>query len=650
MNAPARKSARSRWLAGLAVLALALTLSLMLLLSDGGCTPAVAFDRTIAEEAPKRRPLELDSGVTTRTSSPAVATEEGTQRRRDPVLAPASSVSGIVTDVVTHEIVPYVEVELVLANRSERIAVGDDGAFASTTGFPSGELRAIVRDDVIEVGRASIAHGAERGTRGWRVEVPIGPTIHIATIDGLYYDPANWRARIRESALEEDVVGELDVGAEGLSLYAPSPALPDRAWSWARVRSGGWARYARQEHPPIAGVRPRVQVRNDAENSDGRARLKSTIGAQPTLAVTTTRFGRIAVDIARTKDAKPMRAVLFDLRDSTTSTAVGPPTFEELDVTSEGYVEFADLEPGRKQLIAWSQDELFEDRYVASRGSRLEAKLSPRKSRRTGSGALPRSTGDVPYGWSGASERLIASPSDASSRMRSWIQPIEDFDSSTSDFLRRSTSDIRFRSSASVLEPSHDFVQTKSVRHAIRMTLGLGGPSIAGRISFGPGGVLFPSKSHPADEPFELPESIYFTWSAWAEGMQPVFGTQREFVEQSDGTRVASVAVQRGSGFELLLRAGDPARIAQDPWPWPANAGGQDLAVLAALAAAPVPGVKVEIDTYAAGASDLDGSVRVSHPILPRRITLVGRGWRLCALDRLPGGEQRYVAWLRRNP
>lgn len=650
MHTPTRKAGRARWLAGLAVLALALTLSLMLLLSDGGCTPAVAFDRPIVEEAPQRRALELDSGVTTRTASQTVADENGSERRRDPILAPASSVSGIVTDIVTHEIVPEVEVELILANRSERIAVGADGAFASKAGFPSGEVRAIVRDDGIEVGRASIAHNAANGTRRWRVDVPIGPTIRIATIDGLYYDPTKWRVRIRESALEDDVVGELDVGAEGLSLYAPSAALPDRTWSWMRVRPGGWARYARQEHPSATGLLTRVQVRNDAENGDGRAALKGTIGVQPTLAVTTTSFGRISVVIQRTKDTKPMRAVLFDVRDSTTSTAVGPPTFEELDVTSAGHVEFADLEPGSKRLVAWSQDELAEDSYVAARGLTLEAKLSVRKPRRSGGAGIPRLQSGAPYGWSGESERLIASPGDAAPRMRSWIRAVEDFDSFGTDLLYRSRFEISFRSSASRLETSPLFVQPKTARYAIRLRFGTGGSSVAGRIAFGPGGDVFPVKSHPADEWFELPEKLDFTWSAWAEGMQPVFGTQRDFVEQPDGTRVASVAVQRGSGFEILLRAGEPERIAKDPWPWPEKVDGQDMAVLAALAAAPVPGVKVEIDTYAAGASGLDGSVRIGHPILPQRITLVGRGWRLCALDRLSGGEQRYVAWLRRNP
>jgi len=201
MPLPAPKSTTGRWLTlgALGVFVLALILSLMLFLSDSGCTPAVAFDRPAVGKSPPPRPVELDSGVTTRTTISADEAEAGTQRRRDSALAPSSSVSGIVVDAVTHETVPYVDVELVLKNRHEVIAVGPDGAFVSTTSFPSGDLSAIVRDDGVEIGRASIVHVAERGTRGWRVEVPIGPTIPIATIDGLRYDPAVWRVRIRES-------------------------------------------------------------------------------------------------------------------------------------------------------------------------------------------------------------------------------------------------------------------------------------------------------------------------------------------------------------------------------------------------------------------------------------------------------------------
>jgi hypothetical protein len=248
MTSAQRTTGRWLTLGALAVFVLALILSLTLFVGRGGCTPAVALDRRIEPEARARRPLELDSGVTTRTTNAAADDEERAGRRRDPAVDPSSTVSGFVTDVVTNEIVPEVEVELTLESRSDRIAVGQDGAFTSTIAFPSGDLRAIVRDDGVEVGRATVRHDAAKRTRGWRVEVPIGPTVPIATIDGTPFDPATWRVRIRESALDDEVVGEIDVGAEGLSngagcASAPAAGLATRARNSRRFQ--GWRRARR---------------------------------------------------------------------------------------------------------------------------------------------------------------------------------------------------------------------------------------------------------------------------------------------------------------------------------------------------------------------------------------------------------------------
>lgn len=68
------------------------------------------------------------------------------------------------------------------------------------------------------------------------------------------------------------------------------------------------------------------------------------------------------------------------------------------------------------------------------------------------------------------------------------------------------------------------------------------------------------------------------------------------------------------------------------------------------LAAPPVPGVTLRIDGFDEGLSDADGELRIRRPFRPDRLTLIGRGWRLTALEKLPGSAPRYVAWLRRNP
>lgn len=655
------RTSRSIALGALTVVVLALLVSLLLLLGRGGCAPAIAFDRPI-ETDPPRPPLEL-AGTSARATSGAQ--DDGRARlgsSRGALSAALGPVRGYVVDAATRELVPHVEVELRGEDRSEVVLVGDDAAFASVTGLASGELEAIVRDAGVEVGRATIAHDAARGTSGWRVEVPIGPTIRVATVDRLPFDPAVWRARIRESALDDRVAGEIDVGVEGLSMAAPSADLPDRDWPWLALRPGPtpWARYPLRVFEPVKGVDARVELRDDAQNRKGRAPIRGTIGIQPAVDVTAEDFGGVAFGIERPGDgaSPPMRAVLFDAKETASGAAID---FEERSVTSNGSVVFTDVEPGSKTMVAWSRRELVVATVRVSPGPTLPERVrADRLGRDRPLDSKLMSSTLLPFGWSGEPERIHLVPHQATKRLRAWISH-SDFEPDAIDasMPNHETGMTALRTIARFLPDAgaaiEPFVErgrrTRMVRAGFRVTSASSGATLPARVAFGPTGHVDLGGARDAASDFAMPEDrCQLAWSVWSEGMQPAFAAPRPAKADAGGSLVLDVPLEPGVGYEILLRAGDPAEIAKDPWPWTPQDFAAHRAEYGALAGAPVAGVRVEVDTYANGASDANGAVRIRHPILPRRITLVAKGWRVCALDALPGGLPRYVAWLRRNP
>jgi hypothetical protein len=180
-------------------------------------------------------------------------------------------------------------------------------------------------------------------------------------------------------------------------------------------------------------------------------------------------------------------------------------------------------------------------------------------------------------------------------------------------------------------------------------------------LAFGPGGELFPPETRKSGRVLELPRRIELSWSAWAPGMQPVFGTRAEMTADAKDELVARIEFEAGYGAQIVLRAGDPGqkppelapdgetnkrvrRRRQDP------ESEQDRRISAILSAPPVPGVVLEIDGFPAGTSDAGGELRIRQRFAPQRLKLVGRGWRITALEKLPGKAPRYVGWMRRNP
>lgn len=636
-------------LGSLSVVVLALLISLMLFVGQGGCTSAVALDQTSTREN-ARAPLDL-VGTPDREKSASSADAAG---QRDAAVKAAAIVRGIVVDDITGELVPFVEVELKLGERLDRIVVGDDGAFASALEFPTGMLRATVRDETVPVGSVEIEHDGVRGTRDWRVAVPIGPTIRVSAIDDLPVRPETWRARIVESALAPEIVAEIVVVESGLALHAPSDDRPDRQWSWRAFRTGPtpWIRYPHREHAPLPGVPPSLEVRDETANKKGEVLFRSTIGIQDPVAVKTRAFGKARIRVERLLGAKePMRAVLFDTRDEPRMGSLTAPVFDEGEIGMSGEVEFAELEAGTKRIIAWSRDGRIDDRFVVKAGPSdvLEIREQELDHKQPGK-----------FHWTGlihAKDRVayvLATFPSADGRMRPWALSTTSRLDRFAETRTANAEGLDIRVVSGGLPPErHDFAYDQEFRFESEL-------EVSAELLFGPVGSFFSSAGWSASRKFVLPPVLSFTWSAWAKDMQPVFGDEKDW-KRSEHREVgiAKVRFEPGWGAQIFLRAGDPETIARENWPWTderarSRSRSRDKEIegisAAVLAAQPVPGVTLRVDGLDTAMSDAAGELRIVQRLPPVQVTLIGAGWRATSLQKLPGDAPRYVAWLRRNP
>ena len=648
---------RSRALGALAVLVLALLISLALFVGRGGCTSAVAFDRPPDDAA---GPADFEREIAPQLAgAPGDAGPDlyASRSKRDAAAVALGPVRGIVRDDVTHEIVPFVEVELALGDRVELIAVGADGRFASPADFPSGQIVATVRDEGAEVSRSEILHEAARGTTDWSVEVPIGPTISLTSIDDRPIRAEAWRARIVESALAPEIVGELDVLESALVMRAPSGARPDREWSWRTLRPGNrpWIRYPRREHAPAVGVRAALELRDDVANRRGVAPLRATIGIHPAVEVDSVAFAKMRLRLVRAPEHEklPMRVVVYDTRDEPLAGVLTAPVFDEGVVDDQGEIEFTDLEGGTKHVVGWSREERVDHHLVVSEGPSDFVPVPAKRTELCADGRVVNR--ELPWF---AADRLyvVAKPAAAEDRMRGWLAKGEVENRFLREVIDTALGGIEGRVVLGDFLSSHFRESPTYQLAAYRFEAG---PRTGAEILFGPSGSLFPSGGWSAERPLVLLERTDFSWSAWSEGQQPLFGSQVGDVDGTDETRRIELRFDPGWGAQIVLRAGSPNDIVDEPAMWslerPRRQGRvQERAKApsdaAVLAAPPVPGVTLRIDGLDEGLSDAVGELRIRRPFRPDRLTLVGRGWRLTALEKLPGTAPRYVAWLRRNP
>ncbi|MCB1007015.1 MAG: carboxypeptidase regulatory-like domain-containing protein, partial [Acidimicrobiales bacterium] len=194
------------------------------------------------------------------------------------------------------------------------------------------------------------------------------------------------------------------------------------------------------------------------------------------------------------------------------------------------------------------------------------------------------------------------------------------------------------------------------VLHRFRVTDLVTGRALPeARYRFGPSGALFDGGPVPVDPAagWRVPPGTPLRWFVQAAGYAPVWGDESGFEDSPDG-KLAEVRLGRGWGAQFLLRAGDPVQYVRSrPREWPGWNIENSSDFLGALACAPIPGVRVEVDGETHAVSDSEGTVRVSLPSRPSRVSLFCEGWRLVAVEPVsphwnPGSPLfgSYVLWM----
>lgn len=660
----------------------ALLAALFVLLLSGGesanlaCAPIVPPAAVDARETPAAPALEHVSLVEPEVEIEAPAASTA---REDAELARAS-VSGRVIDRATNEGVPFVEVLLACGGVSSRASTDASGAFASTVQFPSGRMSAGVVDDGEPIERFDTAFDAALGLREWLLDVPIGPTYPISALDGMPVNANAWTAELFESTLDDETAGEIDVRPDALEVFAPSPRTPDRAWSKRTLRMAAvpFARWPKREHEPDRRYRATLVLRSKSLFARAETRVLSTVGVQRALAPQSEPRASVVGEFERrtTKGAEveaPLRVVLFQPRASgQRSTTL--PIVREVDGSASGFV-LDDVPPGNWSIVAWGSNAVSRvERVRVTRGDLYHVKsmeLEVGRIGSTGDRAAQRSRdlAATLFDTAQTQQLLVLAPSQTMGVTRASIGRadrlpheflvLQDIGRGLVDLRSvglgeggafgrsmRNVASIAGRVDGADLDPS------RRERCRIDVFRGASSVPVEEALAFGPTGSMFTARPIVADGSFTLARNAEVRWSAWASGCAPQFGSERDLRPvdariANGASRTAEVRLQTGWGAQLLLRRGDPAQIENDPWPWRASGGLHDRAVLAALAAPPVPGVRCQVDGFGDATSDETGEVQLATSTMPVRLTLRAEGWRLVALDAIEGPGVRYVVWLK---
>jgi hypothetical protein len=192
----------------------------------------------------------------------------------------------------------------------------------------------------------------------------------------------------------------------------------------------------------------------------------------------------------------------------------------------------------------------------------------------------------------------------------------------------------------------------KPLPHAIKLE-GAFDPR-AFEITAGPAGSLFTTERVAIDKSWSLSPSNRHSFTVWNRDVAPVPVRESEFRPEGEGL-VARVVPSRGWGVLLVFRADDPrttplpertklerSRSMRD------RKSAKEL--LEALSMPPLPGVRIHLNGAPLAVSDADGCALVTYVVPPDRLSLSAPGWRLSALERIPGPGSRWWVWMRREP
>ncbi len=557
---------------------------------------------------------------------------------------------GRVVDERTGEAVPEV---VVFASRGDARASGTtDGAGWFETDAPGAGPGAI-KIELVDAGvaLASFSRDPAKEPPPWVLSVAIGPTYPLA-----FPAPArgSGRARLVESARDEDVAGELAVLPGEITLDRETSA-DDRTWSWQPVRPGlaPWIRYPSMEHEPDDRLRKRIEALGDDRRLH-RGTARGTVGVQGTVGL---RFLEVRMNVAGhvldgqdrpIGGASVLLAPAHGASEGTRKASVWREALSGLD----GSFAFDEVPSDAWNLFAWTvgPGSSFARERVVDDPRRSSVVLRPRASEGfVGLGDIPSAIPDRERAW------LVLELAECAPFGRGWPLPLRG--EGRAPPLPGNVSLARlcwlgeplWSSAEADIGGRADAFPAHLERWTLQVADGpSGAPVEDAEVLLGPDGGIVTRSAGKASWLF--PAEIELEWMVARAGYASAFGDENAFTTE-EGARVARAVLWPGWGAALYFRAGPRLESELDPEADRTSALMSD--VLGALASPPIPGVEVLADGVEAGTSDDHGAVRLAMDRVPLRLTLVRRHWRLTGLDRLavPGSSAlRYVVWLEPDP
>jgi hypothetical protein len=668
----ARSHSRSGTKPLIGTAALLLVLLVLLMMFSGGakehlaCAPLGPAQAASSGSAPIESPVTLDASVAP-SSEPvgpaphAAATAIG-------------NVDGHVVDAATGESVPWIHVHLASGGVTDELITDASGAYTSHVDFKSGELTADLIDDDVNVASFTIEHSAAKGTHGWSLQAPIGPTFPVSLVDGSIPAPEAWFLRLVETTLPENCSGVLTVRPDSVAMQGSNADHPERAWPWIRLRPGeiAYARYPKQLHAPDNAYRTFVELKSASLFRRGREVVSKSFGVHVGLHFETEPYGLVTGNV-KMDDVSAQWPILVylgatdDERTRDRDSVV--PCWEECVAEAGGAFNIETTLRGRLSLIAVCANAVSKPVGItlgasqfAGAAPRLRPAQTASKSRGKTGKVRGRDAIDS-FGPDSICVRLRLAT--GGNWMRSWLidaqndvsifdnLPEARFDTLAMGFGRtaRFGPELPDRATPREWWQYADRGGSTYPHRILALEAGSERALDACQVTFGPSGGLFATAAFTTEDRFDVAEKAHVSWAVWQRDSAPDFGDESDFkdVRAPDREGLAIARMSPGWGVELSLRAGDPAARGQAIWPWTDDAFAAHGALLGAIAGPPLPCVEIRADDMRIAVTDANGDARISTRLMPLKLTLHAEGWKLAALERLPGG-MRYVAWMKRAP
>lgn len=572
--------------------------------------------------------------------------------RADPA---ASRLSGRVLDARTGEPVPDVEVEVSFGAATVLANTDGLGLFVLGDLVTHGAVQFAVRDAGELVFTGDHVHTLAESVD---LAVPIGPTYPIDMPLTLSPSHAGWRAQLRESGRRDGEAGAIVTG-EALAL---EKGAAEREWSSVPLRPGNppWIRFARVEHEPTAELHAQLVLDNAQLGLLARRGVAGTVGIQPKVALLSAeRIASFAGALVWPAHAglPPRSLAARVLLIPQACVTESPGTLVTWDATlsdARGAFRFERVSPGAKRIVveplgagAIVSDDV--QLFAGENGQHLVT-LAPSLERDALAHVRPDDELEgvelilrAVAGGSCAGAASVSVQSDAlrthDRRAAAEIPPgyyaVRVLGEVAAADARNGTLKRELPPPDWTLAPAdmRDYVPWSP----IVVDAHSGTPLDRAYVWFGvfaPGG---PQRS--AAEPSRARTWILAPgageWSASAPGFRVAHET---FDDLATLERAPRIELVRGFGAEILVREREPVKRPMLPH-------------RRAACAPPVPHVVFLVNGGVVGESDADGRVLIGLPRAPARVALRAPGWKLVAVEPLPGAPRDVacIAWLERD-